>query len=1002
MDLKSWNCYLEELVGAVERRKPVDPSQDPQFIDVKSLIKQQNTLDPQLWDNEKLKPEIVDRLIQIARKFFKSLDIGPDIIIKDITLTGSLASYNWSDYSDVDLHILLDFKQFENPEIIKDLVRNAASNWNNKHDIKMKGYEVEMYVQDANEPHHSLGVYSLSNNRFLKIPQKFTKKIDSEAVKEKANDLMEKIDDIYDSYAEQKYKLAEKRAEYILNKIRNYRRAGLEQDGPYSIENLVFKVLRRNGYIKKIVNLKTNSYDKRMSINYDTRTNLYEAVGYKVPKATMSDLRSLPMRGGIVDAIDYADLRHSRRTTSPKYIVIHHSTSTPARTLNVWTPRGSRKASTHYEIDKDGTIYMYLDPATQRAAHTVGGNKGSIGIDLVGNFKKNPLSKKEAITSPQFRSLQALIGYLTKRFGIPNTVLDKPVDGKKITANQIISNGYGVVGHGHIGYTACPGNLPSYFHLLGKPSTNVITGGNPKAVRGSMKNIIISGNSHMGGAFSAVKNYYNTLSKYTGDYYNLIRIDASQGHGGEVSALNRKINVVANKLKGQPVDTIIHFGTNKSKGVSRLLDKYKKLSNDVIIIGTPESKLNYEFHDSRAKWNEEFKKIIAAMGTGIVYYDTFGRTTQEDLKDNIHLRKNAYTRLFNEVAMALKIDQTRRPKNSGVVSPGGIVVNKWDKKKNDINLPSQESLYTNSIARNSSGGSYGISKNSFLSRFKHLKDKLIPGMYATFDSFYADLDKTFGKRASQLMAIHGRDRIFGPEHFSAAMALAQAKNDKKLEKLLKSKSFKKSDAATKVALKRSLNDSDKVFSTLSGKAVTRDTVRKDVLRAANEMGVDAFTKNLLLKFLEIETAANPAHTFYNPEIAKYRGKVNRPYKIGKIRLIGSFQILQDGEDDYRKYGYDPAQFGDPYHQASVVINFINKVRRKYGDDPTKIYLSWNQGGGGVNIIYNALEKDPDTLVAINKYIPPKIKRNMKRNYRGSKPLTPRNFIERYKKEKGLG
>ena len=204
-DNQSWQYYLEELVGAVERRKPVDPSQDPQFIDVKSLIKQQQTLDPQLWDDEKLKPEIVDRLIQIARKFFKSLDIGPITLIKDITLTGSLASFNWSDYSDVDLHILLDFTQFENPEIIKDLVRNAASNWNNKHDIKMKGYEVEMYVQDANEPHHSLGVYSLSNNRFLKTPQKFTKKIDAGAVKEKANDLMEKIDDIYDNYAEQQY-----------------------------------------------------------------------------------------------------------------------------------------------------------------------------------------------------------------------------------------------------------------------------------------------------------------------------------------------------------------------------------------------------------------------------------------------------------------------------------------------------------------------------------------------------------------------------------------------------------------------------------------------------------------------------------------------------------------------------------------------------------------------------------------------------------------------------
>ena len=87
-------------------------------------------------------------------------------MIKDITLTGSLASFNWSDYSDVDLHILLDFNQFENPDLITDLVRNAASNWNNKHDIKIKGYEVEMYGQDANEPHHSLGVFSLQNNRF--------------------------------------------------------------------------------------------------------------------------------------------------------------------------------------------------------------------------------------------------------------------------------------------------------------------------------------------------------------------------------------------------------------------------------------------------------------------------------------------------------------------------------------------------------------------------------------------------------------------------------------------------------------------------------------------------------------------------------------------------------------------------------------------------------------------------------------------------------------------
>ena len=990
MDLKSWNCYLEELVGAVERRRPRDPSQDPQFIDVKSLIKQQKTLDPQLWDGEKLKPEIADRLIQIARKFFKSLDIGPDTLIKDITLTGSLASFNWSDYSDVDLHILLDFNEFENPDLIKDLVRNAASNWNNKHDIKIKGYDVEMYVQDANEPHHSLGVFSLSNNRFLKTPQRFNKKIDSGAVKEKANDLMEKIDDIYDLFADHDYSLAEKRADYIINKIRNYRKSGLEQDGPYAIENLVFKVLRRNGYLEKIINLKTNSYDKRMSVN------LNEAVGQAIGSATMADLQRLPNRGGIVDAREYAQLSHSRRKETPKYIVIHHSTSSPAKTLNTWPPRGSRKASTHYEIDKDGTIYMYLDPATQRAFHAKENNQYSIGIDLVGNFTKTPLSEN----SPQFRALQALIGYLRQRFGISGNVLAKPVNNKKITPGEIISNGYGIVGHGHMRSTACPGNIP--WHLLGKPSTNLISGGNPKGVRGALKNIIISGNSHAGGAFAAIKSYYDKLSAYTGDTYSLIRIDASQGHGGEVSALNRKIDTISKKLKGQPVDTIIHFGTNRSNGVPTLLKKYKNLSNDVVVIGTPESKINYKDHDSRAKWNEDLKTIIAGMGSGIVYYDTFGRTSQEDLKDNIHLKPSAYARVFNNAAMDLKIDQTARPANAGVVSPGGVYVNKWDKQKNNINLPSQESLYTNSIVKGAGGGDYGLSKNKFLSRFSHLDGKLIPGIYSNFDSFYKDLDKTFGDKATSLMPIHGRDYIFGPEHFAAALRLAQAKGDDKLKNVLKSKSFKTSDSATKIALKKSINKSGTSFDTATGAAATKQTVVNDVLRAAKDMSADSFTTRLLLKFLQIETGGNPKHTFYNPALAKYKGNANRPGRVDGIRTIGSFQILKGGEHAYTKYGYDPAQFGDPYHQAGVVINFINTVRKKYGDDPTKIYLSWNQGGGGVGVIYKALRDNPDVPVESNPSIPSNIARNMKGNYAGSKPLTPRNFIERYKVGKGLG
>ena len=37
--------------------------------------------------------------------------LGIDFFIHDILLTGSLANYGWSKYSDVDLHIVIDFDE---------------------------------------------------------------------------------------------------------------------------------------------------------------------------------------------------------------------------------------------------------------------------------------------------------------------------------------------------------------------------------------------------------------------------------------------------------------------------------------------------------------------------------------------------------------------------------------------------------------------------------------------------------------------------------------------------------------------------------------------------------------------------------------------------------------------------------------------------------------------------------------------------------------------------
>jgi len=134
-------------------------------------------LNPTIWDNPDdptnavMKEDIRLQLIEIANKFIEFLDY--DIFIQDITMTGSLSNYNWSEFSDIDLHIMYDFNESGNEkELYKDLFKLKKTLFNSTHDITVKGYEVELYVQDINEPHISTGVYSVLFNEWLVEPTK--------------------------------------------------------------------------------------------------------------------------------------------------------------------------------------------------------------------------------------------------------------------------------------------------------------------------------------------------------------------------------------------------------------------------------------------------------------------------------------------------------------------------------------------------------------------------------------------------------------------------------------------------------------------------------------------------------------------------------------------------------------------------------------------------------------------------------------------------------------
>jgi len=220
-----------------------------------------------IWnEDDKIKSEIAVKLLRIAEDFYKKLDIPADIL--NITLTGSMANYNWTEKSDLDLHIVIDYSSVdENVELVEKYLSEAKTNWNRNHEIMIDGHEVEIYVQNINEPHHSTGVYSILDNDWLIVPEPAEFEVSEDAIEQKYKSIQQTIEMIEKLQKDKKYEEVYGDADRLKGKIRNYRQSGLETGGEFSVENLVFKALRNGGELEKMSDLKREAYDNMMSIN---------------------------------------------------------------------------------------------------------------------------------------------------------------------------------------------------------------------------------------------------------------------------------------------------------------------------------------------------------------------------------------------------------------------------------------------------------------------------------------------------------------------------------------------------------------------------------------------------------------------------------------------------------------------------------------------------------------------------------------------------------------
>jgi hypothetical protein len=227
-----------------------------------------DTLNPKVWENPKdpnkatMVPKVREALLRIAEEFIDYL--GDDIFVDDIVLTGSLANFNWSEYSDFDLHIHIDLKQFgKDSDLYKELFDLKKFIFNERHNIKIYGYDVELYAQDVEEPHVASGVYSVMDDEWLTKPKKVNFELDKKVLTDKIKCWTEKIDKAVDSESsEDDIDVLEN----LRKKLKEYRKSGLDKEGELSYENLVFKFLRRSGHIQKLFDSAHRAVDKQLSV----------------------------------------------------------------------------------------------------------------------------------------------------------------------------------------------------------------------------------------------------------------------------------------------------------------------------------------------------------------------------------------------------------------------------------------------------------------------------------------------------------------------------------------------------------------------------------------------------------------------------------------------------------------------------------------------------------------------------------------------------------------
>jgi hypothetical protein len=233
------------------------------FENKKSTLEYHESLNPKLWVGEKLKPQVRQKLLEIAN-FWAENALIPDEAIEDILLTGGNANFNYTEFSDIDLHLLVDKSKIADCEdkILDEYLKDKKAIWGLTHDLQIYGISVEIYAQDISEKtSKDQGVFSVKANKWLQKPSYKRIDLKNPIIQKKAK----YIEDVINYFIKNKVDNIQMLNKFK-EKVRNMRGASIKRGGEFSVENLAFKEVRNKGLLDKFTNYIVSVEDKKLSL----------------------------------------------------------------------------------------------------------------------------------------------------------------------------------------------------------------------------------------------------------------------------------------------------------------------------------------------------------------------------------------------------------------------------------------------------------------------------------------------------------------------------------------------------------------------------------------------------------------------------------------------------------------------------------------------------------------------------------------------------------------